>query len=365
MNKVEKIKLSFLLIVIVITSYCCIYNIKRNNKRKYYFCNDKSNLSSVNKLAEIIKSSVDIIPGKVSESVYILPCGTYQQSRKDLIHYMNYYTNKTFFLTPNNSIIGNKYLLWKTLVNYYGIENASTVTPYSYLMPDDYKKYKKEYVPKIKMIFKTNDQRQEGLYITNSLISLNMVQEEKFIVAQRFMTNSLLFQNKKITFRLYLVLITGDNGLNAYVYDDGLVYYTKNDYSLKNNKEFNNIASFYDSQKLYENGYPLTLQSFLETLHQRNADKILKNAINNLKKLILAIEKPIFDKIHYNGNRCCEVFGVDFFTSETYNCYILECNIGPGMEPFNNKDGNMRNNLFKSMIELLEKGQSNKLRKLK
>jgi len=355
----------FVLLLILLGIFIYLHSdYKRSKIRKYYFCQDKSNLTSVNKLAESIRSNTKLIPGSVYESEYILPCGTYLQSVYELKINMNKYTGKTFFLTPNNSIIGNKYQLWKTLVNYYGIDGASEVTPYSYLMPDDYYKYKKEYIPKRKMIFKTNDQRQEGLYVTNSLVPLSMVKQEKFLVAQKFMINPLLYRNRKTTFRLYLILVTTDKGLKAYVYDNGLLYYTKNTYSLQNNKEFYNIASFYDSEKLYANGYPLTLKSFLQTLHKRNADKLLDTAIEKLRRLVFAIQKPIFDKVYYNGNRCCEVFGVDFFPSETYNCHILECNIGPGMEPFNKEDGEMRDDLFKNMIQMLEHGHSKKLNQI-
>ena len=127
----------------------------------------------------------------------------------------------------------------------------------------------------------------------------------------------------------------------------------KREYIPKQQIIFNNIASFYGSEKLYSSGYPLTLQNFLKTLSKKNSDKIVNNSIYKLKKIAIAINKSIFNGINYNGNRCCEVFGVDFFSSETYNCHILECNIGPGMDPHNEEDNKIRNYLFKNIIMLL------------
>ena len=40
------------------------------------------------------------------------------------------------------------------------------------------------------------------------------------------------------------------------------------------------------------------------------------------------------------------------------NCKILEINTGPGMEPHNKDDKQMRENLMKSMLSLLEKRDS-------
>lgn len=352
-------KIIVLIIIIIVSGYLH-YDNQMSKKRKYYYCKDKSNLTSVIKLAENLKVT-SLIPGTIKNSIYILPCGSFHKSRNDVIKYMEKYNNKVFFLTPNNSLIGNKYQLWRTLVNYYGVDGASKITPYSYLMPDDYKKYLKEYSPKVKMIFKTNQQRQEGLYITNSLIPLLMIKKEKFLVAQRFLTNPLLFHNKKITYRLYLLLVTDKNAIYPYVYDDGLIYYTKNNYTQHNNKEFYNIASFYDSKKLYERGYPITFRDFLKTLHKKNSEKILKNSMDKLKGLVESIKKPIFQNVNYKENRCCELFGIDFFVNETYDCRILECNIGPGMKSFNKEDEKLRNDLFKNIINLLEYGNSNKL----
>ena len=85
--------LLFILIIVVYLHQ----DYKRSKKRKYYFCAGKSNLTSINKLAENLKTYTVLIPGSIAESEYILPCGTYQQSRKDLLNNIKKYKNKTFF----------------------------------------------------------------------------------------------------------------------------------------------------------------------------------------------------------------------------------------------------------------------------
>lgn len=338
--------IQFLLIIpLVLIYYLRTIKIDQN----YYYYDDNNNITSVNKLAKIFKKLNYTECNDISLSKYILHCGRYSKFHDEYLpRLLNQYNDKVFFTTPNNWIIGNKAELWNTLKNYYGIHNASQITPYTYLLPQEYNKYINEYNKDTKFIFKTNQQRQEGLFVTNSKISLNMIEREKFIVAQKYLTNPLLFNGKKITFRLYLLLITSTNLLKYFVYHDGLMYYTKYNYNENTNIETDNISSFYDSTKLYDNEYPILLSQFTKN---NNNKQMIENAKELLKKLVNAIKKPIHKNTNFKNNICAEIFGVDFFVDNQLNTHILECNIGPGMKSYSQNDDVMRNNLFKFIIE--------------
>lgn len=188
---------------------------------------------------------------------------------------LRYFNNQSVFLShKKNFLISNKKYLWNTLKKYYGENIAKIITPMTYSIPEDYKKYKKEAVGK-KIIFKENTHHQEGLFITENIQDLNFLLKQKLIVGQEFIKDTLKYNNYKLSFRIYLILGYVNNVLEDYIYDDGLVYYGKND-----------IASFYDSFEIYKTN-PIII-SELEKIINVNIRALLTPKI---KLLINAIKK--------------------------------------------------------------------------
>ncbi|GAH23383.1 unnamed protein product, partial [marine sediment metagenome] len=95
--------------------------------------------------------------------------------------------NKIFFVIPNNYIIGNKNTLWETLVNKYGLEKSKIIMPNTYILPKQFKEYQRNYKQNEKFMFKTKKQRQEGLFLTDSFVPLNMIEEQNIIIAQKYL----------------------------------------------------------------------------------------------------------------------------------------------------------------------------------
>ena len=167
----------------------------------------------------------------------VVKCYTY-----DIDNYMD--GNEHIFLSiKKNYIIANKKNLWLTLKDYYGVEIAQTVTPMTYVIPDDYlqliKDNKKD---RSRLIYKQNNHQQNGIFVSSKLQDLKFLQQNKFIVAQRFIEDTLKWKNYKLSFRLYLILECYAGKLRSHIYEDGLVYYGKGD-----------IASFYYSDELIIN----------------------------------------------------------------------------------------------------------------
>ena len=110
------------------------------------------------------------------------------------------------------------------------------------------------------MQFKENKQRQEGIFVASNIQDKKFLKKYNFIVAQKFISDTLKYKNLKITVRAYLMIeyiqYNGHYHLNYYVYKDGLVYYGKH-----------YIASYYDSKYIY-NTYPITISKLEKTLNK-------------------------------------------------------------------------------------------------
>lgn len=256
---------------------------------------------------------------------------------------------KIYLTIPNSHYISNKKNLWLTLKGKYGEELASAITPLTFILPNEYDKYK-EYHTKhknIKFIFKENKQRQEGIFVASNIQDKNFLKKYNFIVAQKFISDTLKYKNLKITVRAYLMIeyiqYNGHCHLNYYVYKDGLVYYGKH-----------YIASYYDSKYIY-NTSPITISKLEKTLNINIISSLngkiqfLFNAFKDHPKLSENIPKDKDYKFY-------ELFGVDFhITSDLKDVYILEVNHIPDMKHHNIEDKNLRENLMKYYASIINK----------
>lgn len=324
----SKIILFILLIIcFIVTIITCVHN---NDNSNVLYCNNTS--EHVEMMIKVFKKR-DI---KNNNYKYVL---CYDDNYDNYAYLGN---NIIFVKLKNKKIISNKKELWKTLSSYYGINKAKDITPMTYLLPEEHTEYQKE-CNNIMMILKQNVHRQEGLFVTKQIQPLWFINKEKFIVAQRFMANTLKYNNHKVTFRLYLIIECHNGKMKAYYYDDGLVYYS----FVKNG----NIASFYDSEYLYDKGYPITINDYISrTKRNIKTDMILK-----LKYLVDAIKYKIcnMDCNTDNNNKYYELFGVDFHLTSDLKAYILEVNSGTGMSPHDDRDNLLRQSLIKSYVKLI------------
>jgi hypothetical protein len=295
----------FIVSIFIILLYFFSYNI--------YSCEKNS---SMRKLSEFVDNND------------VLLCYDYDENNLEKY-------NKNIFLShKNNYFISNKLILWKTLNNYYGTKIAKTITPMTFAIPEDYDEYTKYAVNK-KMIFKQNTHRQEGLFVTDRIQSKDFLEKQEFIVGQEFISNSLKYNKQKLSFRMYLIIECIDNVLKEYIYDDGLVYYGKDD-----------IASFYEAGSSYEKN-PIII-SELEKIMNIQIRNLM---IDKLKMLVDAIRTGFCSNI--KKYKFYELYGVDFQITNDFDCYILEVNSGPGMDPNDSRDKFLRDNLMKYYSNIL------------
>ena len=103
----------------------------------------------------------------------------------------------------------------------------------------------------INIICKKNLQRKEGLKIVTDLNELKKAKKENYKVAQVFITNSLLVNNRKINLRIYLIISIHKNSVNFYLSNTGKCLYTKKEYNNNIYDKESNITSYKVNPNIY------------------------------------------------------------------------------------------------------------------
>ena len=267
----------------------------------------------------------------------------------------NYILSDKYNIIQNNRL--NIYFYIKKTVSFCNKKNLclllqkyneNNICPKTYTFPEEYYKYEKECINK-KMILKSNTNRQEGLFITSNIQSKNFISDEHMIIGQEYLSDCLRYKHHKLTFRIYLIVTCHKNNINTYIYNDGLVYY--------NNNDDVDISSFYGSYDLYDQNYPVTITK----LENEMGIKIMNKIVIKIKEFTDIIKKEqssyyLNDKNYYN-----EVFGVDFHITNKFEVFMLEVNKTPGMDPYCTRDKNLRINMLKSYIDIINNKKNDKI----
>jgi hypothetical protein len=259
-------------------------------------------------------------------------------------YYLSKIVNNSVFLRHNKDyLITNKKTLYITLKKYYP-KHVHQIVPLTFIFPEDYLNYHnyKKRNPTDKIIYKTLSHKQEGLFISNNILTKNFIASEKFILGQIFLLDSLKYKDIKVSFRMYLIVSCVKGKFKSYYFNDGLVYYSLDD----------EIASFYDSDSFYKTDYPILISQFSK---KTNKD-IRSKMVDKMKMLSMAIKNEICVT---DNNYYYELYGVDFHLTSNLDTYILEVNAGPGMTSNNSTDKILRNNIFDSFIVLINNKKIN------
>jgi hypothetical protein len=259
---------------------------------------------------------------------------------------------QTILTLPNDSILNNKQALWK-------LTKHTDIMPKSYSLPDEYEKFKEDTSLTRKWVLKKNAQRQEGLFIieSNAKPTLEFVEKEKIIVAQEYFENPFQYKNHKTNIRLYMTVVldpTAEKLVQLDLSNDGILSYATdsidNHVNGHENKNKNDIASFYNSTNLYKQGYPILIS-------QLPHHEII---ITKAKTLTNQLQQPLHD--YYSTlkptvtNKHIDIFGIDFiFNKDLTQVKILEINKGPNMIPFGKIDEEMRTMVLNKYINKIQK----------
>ena len=207
-------------------------------------------------------------------------------------------------------------------------------------------------------ILKKDIQQQQGLQLCNNYNNiLNYIQNDQgYIVLQEFLKDPYIINdqgiNRKINLRIYLLITINNGKLKAFIYNDGFIYYTSNnyEYTLDPTKM---ITTGYINRSIY-NRNPLTLQDLKIYLQSRNYN--YNNFWNILKSKFIELLVPYsliwpmynLDNYHY------QVFGVDVEPNSTFtDLKIIEVNKGPDLRAKDSRDKQIKEDMISDVYNIV------------
>lgn len=287
-----------------------------------------------------------------------LPC---EYSDKSL-HSIRTDKNKIVGYVSNNKILGSKLNLWTTLVKKYGRNKASTIMPVSYVFPKDTNMFHTEFDKNAHYVLKSEKQRQEGIKLSNNFNDIVTSYKEGYKIVQKYVDNPLTHNNHKINFRIYLLIVCKkDRIVQGYVYNDGVVSYSKS--KSDGNVNFNTgVSSFYSSKQLYDKKYPITITQYKKLHHYVDWVDIDKQIHSKLGLVVNASKQLLCNNSSIHNS--FQLFGTDFIITTSGECYLLEINIGPAMTPYNTTDKSMRERMYEDMLSVINKDGGSNFTKL-
>lgn len=343
-SKIIPLILTIIIVIIV------IYLTKKDHKYQYKTFYQCTKGDSTNKLAHyMLKNSGIIRTDNQDGSDIIFACNSkYSEKYLKSIKITNPYQIVGFVY--KNGILGSKQTLWKVLESYYGRDKASTIMPPSYIFPKDDKLFKKTFDSSKTYVLKSEKQRQQGISLTSSYDDVVNSKNNGFVVVQQYIDNPLTYHGYKLNFRVYLIVVCEPKqGVeSAYIFDDGIVSYTKSKVGKKIDNE-NGIASFYTSKQLYEKGFPITTKKLFTDFDTVSYNELYTKFADQTKLIIDAVRHKLGSHPFKYNNKSFQIFGIDFIITNDGLVYVLEINIGPGMDPYNSEDRLMREKLHHNM----------------
>ena len=113
----------------------------------------------------------------------------------------------------DRSVLGSNMNLWNLFKNYYGHDKASIIMPPSYILPNDRKLFDHDYKKnKLYALESKNNIALAGRYW--DVINYH---DAGYKVIQEFEKHPLLFQNRKLNFKIYLLVVCENNNKSVYI----------------------------------------------------------------------------------------------------------------------------------------------------
>lgn len=280
---------------------------------------------------------------------------------------------------PRVSIICLKrefHILLKKYISFFPDEYD--FIPESYILPEDIKAYKR-HLDKNKNSFllakPSKGRGGQGIFFVKSSDELDQESMKEYAyVAQHYIKNPFLIDNKKFDFRMYF-MIKGVEDMEAYIAFEGLVRFCTEEYIDPKPKaedsddpegEMDNWRERYadnlmghltnyclnkDSAKYVNNnnfkqsddGTKRLLSNVLKVMKQRGVDidKFKKDVRDICSKLTYAFRPIIVNNYHtemgfpeQSNQNCFHVFGLDLMMDENHKVWVLEINSFPSFNYF-------------------------------
>jgi len=342
-----------LIIFIVIFLFISLLGILNSNtysNKKFYKCSNR-----LGKVTGNIFSYFNFKHNNQDWNIY-MPCG-YNNVEKELRTInVNGDRSKIIFGINGCDNIVSKNGIWNILKTKYNRKLASQLMPTSYILydPDELKHLKDDYKEGDIYILKKNVQRKEGLKLTKDMNEILMASKENYRVAQKYMRNLYLINNRKINLRIYLLVVIKGNNKKFYISRKGKCIYTYKEYNDDDFDFESNITSYHLDMNVYKKN-PRNFQELIDYIDGRGDDG--KKLFRNIEKLMVYSSKAMSDKVYQSdnlkGTTTFQIFGGDVIFDKNLHPYLLEFNKGPDMSARDKIDEFMKSDVQYDMFSLV------------
>lgn len=303
--------------------------------------------------------------------IIYFPC-TYNQMDDEINKVNPNNPNQRIFIVNNANSLASKSDLWLNIVQKYGRNKASLMSPLTYVLykNDELELFKTEYDPNKLYILKKNIQRQEGLKITTDKDEILNASKDNYVVAQELLQDPYLIKDRKTNMRFYVLLVCQNNEISMFIHENGFIYYTKMPFQKGSPKVWSNITTGYIERWIYHVN-PLSHTEFKQYLDDKNryltsseqellnenkqiSDIVFSRIYDLIKDIILALDKNICYESKLKQYVSFQLFGADIALNDKLEPKIMEFNIGPNLATYDAKDKKIKNKVVEDIFKTIK-----------
>ena len=340
-------------IIILLSFFLFIFKFQKNNIENFTIRYKKCSKIPVIGIMKNIFDQHQILPNN-NWNLYI-PCG-YTNVENELENIRVFSQNQIIFGLSGCDKIVSKNNIWELLQTKYGRPFASTIMPETFILDkySDMELFKKKYNSQKKYILKKNIQRKEGILLTKDLNTILTAKYKGYKIVQKYLENILLINKRKLNLRVYVLIISKNKQIKAYLHQQGKCIYTNKDYNPHELDFESHITSYNLDLDIYKIN-PLTLVDLNTYFKDLKYDYNI--IFKKIKKIIYYIIQASKDQLgqlkSLKNNTCFQLFGVDIILDQQLHPYLLEFNKGPDMTPKNKVDRLIKTKVEEDMFNLV------------
>ena len=203
-------------------------------------------------------------------------------------------------------------------------------------------------------ILKKNIQRQEGNLITRDPNTIMGAGKQKYVVAQRLLSNPMIIGGRKINMRVYLLISIPPGGQTArfYIYKNGFIYYTPKLWDPDSIDPDVHITTGYIDRQVYAQN-PLTFRD----LEVHMGSETYGHLWNNIMGVMSHVRETYQDRLTennkmYPGTKFL-IYGCDIAPDNRLDVKLIEINKGPDLGYKDERDKQVKFNMVSDAFRLV------------
>lgn len=340
------------------------------------------------KLNNINNNDLDFVLAKLRNiQVSALNNKENNPEKNNLLHNENF--SPTLLSLSNEDKVTSKYKLFDMFKSRIGLKQTLEIMPLTYnlLKKDDYKSLMEicKYDNKPSYILKSNNSGINYLYVSNNnfddiysqlnnvnrfytrqfserICSNKELDDTRYTVAQKFITNQLLINGYSIKLRLYIMISKYMGATKGYIFRNGHIYYSNQKYNINNLTRFNSVAtkemmhrnrSVENVNNIYKN-CPRSLLELKDKCAELNIDcnKLLDNLAHLGNIICKTSSLELGNSLVSVKNESFGLYTIDVVVDNNLNPYLIKMsNIKPLIEPITEREKNIRKNVWNDTLE--------------